>query len=77
MEERRKEHLRAIRDLDVQRSEVARHAIEDDHTVKIDDMKIVEKEPYWKRIIIKEALWTAKLGGSNKVKHDIGTAWSF
>ena len=61
MEERRKEHLRAIRDLDVQRSKVARHAIEDDHTIKIDDMKIVEKEPNWKRIIIKEALWTAKL----------------
>ena len=44
VEERRKEHLRAITDLDVQRSEVARHAIEDGHTIKIDNMKIVEKE---------------------------------
>lgn len=77
VKERQKEHLRSVRDFDVLRSEVARHAIEDDHRVKVEDMKILEKEPNWRRRIVKEALWTSKLGGSNKVKHEIGTAWRF
>ena len=41
---------------------------EDGHRVKTEDMKIIEKEPNWRRRIVKEALWASKLGGSNKVK---------
>ena len=60
IEERRKEHLRMVKELDTQRSEVARHVAEDGHRVKLEDMKIIEKEPNWKRRIVKEALWTKK-----------------
>ena len=77
IKERQKEHLRAVKELDAQRSEVARHVAEEGHRVKVQDMKIIEKEPSWRRRIVKEALWTKKLGSSNKVKHEIGTSWRF
>ena len=49
--EGQKEHLRAVRELDVRRSEVARHIPEDGHGVKIEDMKITEKELDWRKIV--------------------------
>ena len=77
IEERRREHHRAVKNCDVQRSEVARHAIEEGHRVRVEEMKIIEKESNWKRRVIKEALWTRKLEGSNKVNFDISGAWRF
>ena len=71
----RQEHLIAIKDFDVQRSKVARHAIEDNHKVKIEEMKMIDREPSWRKRIEKEALWTKKLNGSNKVMSDIGESW--
>ena len=66
-------------DVHVQRSEVARHAIEEGYRVRVEEMKIIEKESNWKRRItlIKEALWTRKLEGSNKVNFEISGAWRF
>ena len=75
--ERKKEHFRAVKNLDVLRSEVARHAIEDDHNVKIKEMKMIDREQSWRKRIIKEALWTQKLKGTNKVMYDVGSSWNF
>ena len=61
--------------MDVQRSEVARHAVEAGHEVEVKDMEIVDRESNWKKRLVKEALWTRKLGGSNKVMHELGHAW--
>ena len=76
IEERKKEHLRAVREMDVQRSEVARHVIEDGHDVDVKGMRLIEKEKNWKKRVIKEALWTKKLSSSNKVMHDLGQVWT-
>ena len=76
IEERKKEHLQAVRQMDVQRSDVARHAIEDGHDVDVKGMHLIEKEKNWKKRVIKEALWTKKLRSNNKVKHDLGQVWT-
>ena len=75
LQERQKEHSRAIRDMDVDRSEIARHAVETGHRVDPMAAAVVDKDSDWRRRVIKEAVWTKKLGGSNHVKHDIGAVW--
>jgi len=72
LEKRGKEHVRAIRQLDVDRSELAKHVHETGHSIPIDGMKRLCKEENWKRRITKEALWTRKCKSTNKVKIDIG-----
>ena len=69
MEERRKEHMRAVKDVDVQRSEVARHVFESHHQVDFKNMTVVDREPTWRKRIVKEALWTRKYKAFNHVKH--------
>ena len=61
--------------MDVQRSEVARHVIEDGHNVDIGGIDKLDQESQWRRRVVKEAIWTRKLGGQNKVMHDLGHAW--
>ena len=75
LQERQKEHARAIKEMDVQRSEVARHAVEDGHEVEVSGMEVIDKESSWRRRVVKEALWTRKLKASNKVMHELGHAW--
>ena len=75
VEERRKEHRRAWRELDVSRSEVARHAAETGHRIDFEGLEVVEREANWRRRVVKEAMWTKKANSSNKVKHDIGNLW--
>lgn len=77
VEERGKEHARAVRCMDVQRSEVARHVIEDGHDVDVSGVSILDKEDNWRRRIVKEALWTRRLGARNKVMHELGHSWKF
>ena len=55
--------------MDVQRSEVARHAVESGHNPDFEGMEIIEKESNWKRRVVKEALWMRKFVSCNKVKH--------
>ena len=76
VEERKKEHQRAVREMDVERSEIARHAVESGHRIDFDGMRVVAKEKHWRRHVVKEANWTRKKASSNKVKHDIGGLWS-
>jgi hypothetical protein len=72
LEERKKEHLRAVRELDVHRSELAKHVHETDHRIAFDSMLCLDRESSWRRRITKEALWTQKLRSSNKTKTDVG-----
>jgi hypothetical protein len=75
--ERMKEHKRMVRDLDVDRSEVARHAAESGHALNFDSVSVLEREGFWRRRVIKEALWSQKLHSSNSVKHLLGSSWRF
>ena len=49
VQKRMREHKRAIRDLDVERSEVARHVFENDHAVDVSKVEVVDREPRWRR----------------------------
>ena len=72
LEERKKEHIRAVRELDVDRSEVAKHVHETDHRIAFDDMRCLDREGIWRQRITKEALWSRKTKSANKTKADIG-----
>ena len=72
LEERKKEHVRTVRELDVDRSELAEHVHETDHKTSFDDMHCLEREDSWKRRITKEALWTRTVKSANRTKTDIG-----
>ena len=73
--ERMKEHRRSVKELDVQRSEVAHHAAETGHTPAFQEAHVLERESNWRRRVVKEALWTRRLDSSNAVKHDLGSSW--
>ena len=77
LEERQKEHHRSIRNMDVLRSEVAQHAVEASHRVAVSEMEIVDKEPGWRRRIVKESLWSHRLQSQNKTKHHLCDSWKF
>ena len=77
LSERVKEHKRAVKELDVDRSEVARHAAESGHALDFDSVALLDKEQHWRRRVIKEALWSQKLGSSNAVKHTLGSGLHF
>ena len=77
LEERKKEHARAIRTLDVTRSEVAQHAHEADHRVELEKMKLIDKELNWRKRVIKEALWSKQLSSSNRTKFSLSDGWRF
>ena len=70
-----KEHQRAIRELDVDRSEIARHVFESDHRVDVEQVQVVDKEPQWRRRTVKEAIWTKHHGSFNKTKHSLSDQW--
>ena len=61
-----------MRDLDVDRSEVAKHVHETGHRIAFDDMRCLDREGVWRRCITKEALWSRKNRSANKTKTDIG-----
>ena len=63
--------------MDVLRSVVAEHALEKGHPIGFDRAVVLEKEPEWRKRLVKEALWTNKLGSANRVKHSLGVRWSF
>ena len=75
--ERMKEHKRMVRELDVDRSEVARHAAESGHALDFQHVSVLDKEERWRRRVIKEALWSKKLQSSNSVKHSLGSSRLF
>lgn len=65
-----------MKNYDVDRLEVARCAVEERHRVKIEDMKVIEKESNWKRRIIKEALeLKVKWEQQNEVRDRNGLAF--
>ena len=72
LHERQKEHVRLVRELNTDRSEIAKHVAENGHSVDLKGISVIDKEPQWRRRIIKEAFWSAKLKSGNRVKHDIG-----
>ena len=72
LEERKKEHLRAVRELDVDRSELAKHVHETNHKIPFDDKRCLEREDSWKRRITKVALWARKVKSANRTKTDTG-----
>jgi hypothetical protein len=72
LQERQKEHMRAVRDLDVDRSELAKHVHESNHKIDFAGMHCLEREGFWKRRIAKEALWSRILKSSNATKIDLG-----
>ena len=79
VEERMKEHKRAICDLDIERSEIARHVFESDHTVdvsRVSNLSILDKEPQWRKKIIKEAIWSKHFAFSNRAKFSLGDVWN-
>ena len=75
--ERKKEHMKAIRDVDVARSEVARHVFESDHRVDFERMEVIDRERCWRKRIVKEALWTKRHASSYNVKFSISNQWTF
>ena len=77
MENRRQEHIRAVRNLDVTRSEVAQHVHEESHQVDMDGMEVLDRERDWRKRTVKEALWTKKLSSSNRTKHVLSDFWTF
>ena len=70
--ERRKEHVRSVKEFDTQRSEVARQAAGISHCLRLHKLTVLESEEDWRRRIVKEALWTQKLNSENRLKHEIG-----
>ena len=72
IEKRKSEHVKMIRELDVDRSELAKHVVYSDHKIDIDSMEVVDKERSWKKRIVKESLWSKHFRSGNKTKIDIG-----
>lgn len=70
-----KEHRRAIRELDVERSEIARHVFESDNAVDVSKVGIIDKEAQWRRRVVKEAIWSKRLASSNRTKFSLGDLW--
>ena len=56
LEERRKEHEKAVRNIDVARSEVAQHVHEADNRVGLGGMIVVDRESMWLQRCV-EAIW--------------------
>ena len=73
--DRIKEHKRSCKELDVERSEVARHTAKTGHSPDFGEARVLEMEPHWRSRVVKEALWTRELGSSNATKHDLGPSW--
>ena len=76
LEERRREHRRNVQNIDVERSEVARHVHDFQHQVDFMNMSVLDRERLWKKRIIKEAIWSRKLSSSNRTKFSISHQWS-
>ena len=76
LEERKREHIKAVREFDVERSEVANHAASSGHSVNFDGMRILDRETVWKKRIIKEAWWTKQLSSSNRTKFPMSDFWT-
>lgn len=76
IDKRKMEHIRNIRDMDTDRSEMAKHVMESGHSIDIDSMKVIDRESCWRKRIVKESLWTRKLDSSNKTKIDLGSFYN-
>ena len=75
VEERLKEHAKSIKSMDVQRSEVAKHAVSSGHPIRVKNATVIDRESSWSKRIVKESLWTHKLHSENKVKHTLSDVW--
>ena len=73
IDKRKSEHVRMIRELDVDRSELAKHVATSGHRIDIDSLSVVDRERSWKRRIVKESLWTKHFRSSNRTKIDLGS----
>ena len=76
-EERAREHRRAIKDLDVERSEVANHFALTGHRINLDGIEVLDRDCAWRKRIIKEAIWTKRTTSQNRVKFVLSDAWNF
>ena len=47
LQERRKEHKKAVKEVDIMRSEVARHVFESDHKADFENMVVIDREADW------------------------------
>ena len=74
LQERVVEHRRAVRSWNTN-SEIANHVHDRGHGMKWDDARKVDSEHNYNRRIVKEALWTAKLGSGNRTKCTLDQEW--
>ena len=74
-EERKKEHCRAIRQFDVERSEVARHFSSGDHVADWEGSGVIDVEPRHRKRLVKEAFWTHGFTSSNRCFFTLSDAW--
>ena len=58
--------------MDTDRSEPAKHVMDTGHPIDVDSITVVDREPMWRKWIVKELIWTKKLKSSNNVKIDLG-----
>ena len=63
---RLKEHQRCCRNLDLQKSAVAQHAVEEDHRIDWNNNMVVDKELKWHRRRLKEAMYIKKYNNFNQ-----------
>ena len=75
LDERKKEHIKSVRELDTMRSEVAQHVHSHSHSVDFDGMKVIDRENNRRKRVVKEAWWTKRLSSSNRTKHNISGLW--
>ena len=75
VEVRKKEHVRAVRNFQLDSSEVAKHVHESQHHVDFDSMEVIDQEEGWFKRVIKEAIWTKRLQSGNRTKCEVGACW--
>ena len=74
LEKRKKEHQRMVRQMDVDRSEIASHCHNKDHRMDWEGAKILTVEEHWGKRKTKEAIWSVRKSSFNRRK-EIGATW--
>jgi len=69
--------MKAVREIDVLRSEVAQHAANSAHTIDFGKMKIIDREVNWRKRLVKEAWWTRKFNSANRTKFNLSDSWFY
>ena len=66
--------MKAVREFDVDHSEVAKHTAISGHCIDFGRMRVLDRENMWRKRVIKEAWWT-KNASNNKVKFSMSDFW--